>query len=284
MTNPFIESRNAFLAANPVEQTSFGPRQWGSIRVGDSGPALVLIPGTLGKAEIFWQQIEALKDRAQILALTYPDSHDIEEWSADLEILMDNAGFDRAHILGSSLGGYFVQYFAATRPQRCESIFAANTLSSTEFAVQAPPYALDLANTPIELIRKGFSDGMSKSAAADPSLAPLIGMLMEDVNGGIPEPNLRSRLMAIKYAPPLPRIELPADRVCAIEAVDDPLIPPPIREGVRAFTGPAVSYRFLKGGHFPYVVRPVDYTALLEERLGLIEDGAVWGKGEMRER
>ena len=284
MTNPFIESRNAFLAANPVEQTSFGPRQWGSIRVGDSGPALVLIPGTLGKAEIFWQQIEALKDRAQILALTYPDSHDIEEWSADLEILMDNAGFDRAHILGSSLGGYFVQYFAATRPQRCESIFAANTLSSTEFAVQAPPYALDLANTPIELIRKGFSDGMSKSAAADPSLAPLIGMLMEDVNGGIPEPNLRSRLMAIKYAPPLPRIELPADRVCAIEAVDDPLIPPPIREGVRAFAGPAVSYRFLKGGHFPYVVRPVDYTALLEERLGLIEDGAVWGKGEMRER
>jgi len=269
MTNPLIESRNRFLTENPARQSSFGEREWGFIRVGNQGPALVLIPGTLGKAEIFWQQMEALANRARVLAITYPDSYDMEEWSQDLEHLMDEAGFESATVLGSSLGGYFAQYFAGTRPQRCRMLIAANTLSSTEFAKQVPPYSLDLANAPIDALRKGFADGMSASVKSDPDMADLVGMLLEDVNGGIPESNLRSRLMAIKFAEPLPAVSLSPEQVCTIEAADDPLIPPPVRDEVRAFTKAVHSYRFLHGGHFPYVVRPGDYTMILEECLGL---------------
>ena len=60
MTNPLTTARDAFLADNPEQRLEVNSRTWGTIRTGDSGPALVLIPGTLGRADIFWQQIAAL--------------------------------------------------------------------------------------------------------------------------------------------------------------------------------------------------------------------------------
>ena len=35
-------------------------------------PVLVMLPGTLGTAEIFWNQIAALKGRVRVVSVTYP--------------------------------------------------------------------------------------------------------------------------------------------------------------------------------------------------------------------
>jgi pimeloyl-ACP methyl ester carboxylesterase len=72
--------------------------------------------------------------------------------------------------------------------------------------------------------------------------------------------------------------------VITIEADDDPLIPPEMRAAVRARLSPGTAYRFLSGGHFPYVARPADYTALLEQALGLDGTGPDWGTGAERAR
>ena len=57
-----------------------------------------------------------------------------------------------------------------------------------------------------------------------------------------------------------------------------------MREAVRARLSPAVAYRFETGGHYPYILRPALYTALIEEQLGLSPRSADWGEGEMRVR
>jgi maspardin len=64
-----------------------------------SGPVLLLIPGTLGRGDIFWQQITALKDRMRILAVTYPSTGGVADWSSDLVTLMDRMGVERATVL-----------------------------------------------------------------------------------------------------------------------------------------------------------------------------------------
>lgn len=284
MTNPLIADRDRFAAENPEQRIVAGNREWGMVQAGETGPALVLIPGTLGRADIFWQQIEALRDRARILAVTYPSTGGVVEWADDLAALMDRFDIDRATVLGSSLGGYLAQYFAAVHADRTERLVAANTLHSVAEISTRPPYSSDLDAAPIDTLRAGFGNGLKAWAAAHPDQETLVELLLAEVGGRIPEPELRTRLNALKKGPELPAISLGTDRITTIEGADDPLIPEAMREAVRRHLKPGTAYRFEWGGHFPYVVRPALYVSLLEEQLGLELTGESWGDGTVRAR
>lgn len=263
-----IQDRDRFAATHPEMRVILNGRDWGMVAAG-TGPALLLIPGTLGRADIFWQQIEALKDRARVIAVSYPAEGGVADWSADLLELMDGMGIDTPVILGSSLGGYVAQYIAAQQPERVCCLIAANTLSDASGIAERPPYSSDLDAAPIDELRAGFGRGLGAWAEAHPDQQGLVDLLMREVGGRITEPELRARLKALKDAPALPDCPLPPEQVTTVEAEDDPLIPPPMREAVRAALRPGQAWRFGWGGHFPYVVRPAEYTAILEQALGL---------------
>ncbi|APH71571.1 alpha/beta fold hydrolase [Aquibium oceanicum] len=284
MTNRLIADRDRFAAENPERRIDLNGRDWGYLDVGTGGPVLLLVPGTLGRCDIFWQQIEALKDRARVVALSYPVSGGVADWSDDIAALCEKLDLGKVTLLGSSLGGYLVQHFAATHPERVERLIAANTLHSVAEIATKPPYSSDLDNGPIEELRAGFGTGLKAWAEMHPDQSELVELLLMEVGGRIPEAELRNRLNALKRGPELPPVELPNERTATIEGADDPLIPPPMREAVRARLKPGVAYRFESGGHFPYVVRPALYTALLEEQLGLPLTGEGWGKGAVRAR
>lgn len=277
-----IDQRDQFSKRNPEQIQVINGREWGVIKTGNSGPALLLIPGTLGRADIFWQQIEKLSDRAQILSVSYPATHDIAEWAMDMAQLLDLHNIERTTVLGSSLGGYLAQYFAAVYPKRTVGLIAANTLSSVAGLTDKPPYSTDIANTPIETIRDGFLSGMKAQRHEAPEYVALIEMLVAEVEGRIPEDQIKSRVLALKHAPDIPENTIGSENIVVIEAEDDPLIIEPVRAKVRKTLSPSVTYRFKQGGHFPYVVRPDAYLSILEERLGLEITGDDWGKGEVR--
>jgi maspardin len=283
MTNALIDSRNAFAADNPEQRVVLDGREWGVLDTGGSGPALLLIPGTLGRGDIFWQQIDALRGKARILSVTYPATGGVAEWADDLAALLDARGIGRATVLGSSLGGYLAQYFAGVHADRVERMIAANTLYDTAPARQNPPYSSDLDAAPIDELRSGFGKGLSAWGQAHPDQSELVELLLAEVGGRIPEAELRNRLKGIKNAPDLPVLQLSSYRIATIEGADDPLIPPFMRNEVRENLRPSVAYRFESGGHFPYVVRPQLYTAILEEQLGLVASGSTaWGDAEVR--
>lgn len=273
-----VVAHAAFAAAHPEERVAVGGRDWGVLRIGSGGPALVLLPGTLGRADIFWQQIEALEGRARILALSYPATGGLTDWCADIAALIGRAGMDRATVLGSSLGGYVAQAMAGWHADRVEGLIAANTLHSVRPIQVIPPYALDLDAAPVEDLRAGFFRALQARAGTHPAEAGLIDLLKAEAGGRIPEAELRARLRTLKQAPELPAPRIAADRIATVESDDDPLIPPPMRDAVRARLSPARAFRFVWGGHFPYVVRPDAYTAAIEGRLGL--PGTDWPEGD----
>ena len=281
MTNPLIEARDRFAAAHPEQRFVHAGRDWGFRDVG-AGPALLLIPGTLGRGDVFFQQIEALSDRLRLVAVSYPDSGSVADWAGDMIALLDHLGIETATILGSSLGGYLVQWIAATAPARVDRLIAANTLASAEGLDQRPPYSSDLWSAPIADLRAGFAAGLGAWREAHSDQADLVELLLQEAGGRILEPELRARLDALKTAQPLPESAFPAAKTFTIEADDDPLIPPEMRAAVRARLSPAVAYRFLSGGHFPYGARPEAYTGLLEQVMGLDVRHADWGRGEER--
>jgi maspardin len=283
MTNALMASRDRFAAAHPEERVTSGGRAWGVVEIAGDGPALLLIPGTLGRGDIFWQQMEALRGRVHLLSVSYPAHGGVVEWADDLVALLDERGIGSFSVLGSSLGGYLAQFIAATYPQRVEQLIAANTLRDAGPARQNPPYTSDLDAGPIEELRAGFGRGLNAWAQTHPDQQDMVELLLAEVGGRIPEPELRSRLKGIKNAPTLPPIRLGGDRIATIEGADDPLITVSMREEVRAALKPATAYRFESGGHFPYTIRPALYNAILEERLGLVPDGStLWGSAGVR--
>lgn len=283
MTNALINARDDFARANPEQRVSLNGREWGLIDLDGSGPALLLIPGTLGRADIFWQQMAALKGRVRILSVSYPDSGGVEEWAGDLIALISDRDIEKVTVLGSSLGGYLAQYIAAVHPDRVERLIAANTLYDTVPAKRNPPYSSDLDLAPIEELRNGFGRGLGAWADSHPEQAELVELLLQEVGGRIPELELRNRLKGIKNAPVLPASMVSPANTVTIEAADDPLIPQFMRDEVRAVLTPAVSYHFESGGHFPYLARPELYTAILEEQLQLVAAGTTkWGNARER--
>ncbi|MCU9836484.1 alpha/beta hydrolase [Ruegeria sp. WL0004] len=275
-----IAERGKFTALHPETHHLVNGRDWGVIRMGHSGPALVLIPGTLGRADIFWQQIAALSSEARILAVSYPASGGIADWATDLTQLIADAGMQGATVLGSSLGGYLAQYLTATEPALCGGLVAANTLASVRGVDQVPPYALDLAYTPIDELRAGFEAGLTGWQTPDHPYRDLASLLLQEVRGRIPEDELRARLQVLKTAPDLPAQSLPRDRIFTVQSDDDHLISPPMRESLRAALDPVRAYRFRAASHFPYVTRPDAYTALLRGVLGLPAGQTIWPAGE----
>ncbi len=276
--------RNRFVESNPEQKVEIRGRHWGAIYKGRGGPGLVMLPGTLGRASIFWQQFEALCDHARLLGVSYPASHDMGQWADDLARLLDFFKMERATVMGSSLGGYLAQLFAARHPDRVDVLIAANTLSTTTGLAQKPPYAGDLAGIPIAKLRRGFLRGLKERQKQRPFERELYELLFPEVEGGISGRHLRARLLALKHAPPLPVVPLPSSRIVVIESEDDPLVIPKVRDDVRAFLAPAVTYRFIRGGHFPYVMRPDAYLSILEEQMGLNVSGPDWGTCMVRVR
>ena len=187
MTNALIAARDRFAETHPETRVTLNGREWGYVDAG-SGPVLILIPGTLGRCDIFWQQIEALSDRLRIVATTYPDSGGVADWAGDIVSLMDHLGIGSATVLGSSLGGYLAQYIAGVSPERIERLVAANTLHSVIGADKRMPYALDLKNAPIEDLRAGFGTGLKGWRETHPDQSDLVDLLLMEVGGRIPEP------------------------------------------------------------------------------------------------
>ncbi|WP_333830124.1 alpha/beta fold hydrolase [Pararhodobacter sp.] len=283
MTNPLIAARDAFAAQNPETRITLNGRDWGLTDTGSGSQTLLLIPGTLGRGDIFWQQIEALAPRLRILAVSYPDAGGIANWCADMLTLLDEKGVTQAAVLGSSLGGYLAQTIAGAAPARVSHLFAANTLHSVQGLETRPPYSADLANAPIETLRAGFTMAMQAWGESHPDQADLVEFLLAEVGGRITEGEMRARLAALKHGPELPAITLPGAALTSIESTDDPLIPPPMRDAVRARLPGVTGFRFLWGGHFPYVLRPQLYTNLIAARLGLEPLAPEWTENEVPE-
>lgn len=264
MPNALITSRDRFCLAFPEGKTIVNTRAWGVVRAGDTGPALLLLPGTLGRGDIFWQQIDALRGRVRILALTYPETGGIIDWAQDIDRLLTDHGFSSVTVLGSSLGGYLAQYFTATYPQRVARLVAANTLASLDILAHSPPYNTDIDALSERDLMTGFT---AKLQALKPVKPDLAGLLLAEVEGRIPVRELRNRLKALQGGPELPAQTLEPDNIFTVESDDDQLIPEPVRRAVWAALKPARAYVFENGTHFPYVTQPQKYTAMLAEIL-----------------
>ncbi len=101
--------------------------------IAGTGPPVLMINGIGADRSGWGQQIPAVAEHFTVI--TYdnrdvgetewvedPRDYPISQFAADGNALLDHLGFDRAHIVGASMGGAIAQEFAIAYPERTKSV------------------------------------------------------------------------------------------------------------------------------------------------------------------
>ena len=235
---------------------------------GASSPreCMLLLPGTLGTGEIFWQQFQALGGKMRMVALTYPAVPSAERYADGAAAILKRLELKGAHVLGSSLGGFTAQLMALRHPGLVQRLFVCNSLIS-RIPSPTPPEALRAQGArAMHAARLARLDGWPES---DEGLRLAKTVIAEQGWRMISPRHLKARVLALQEATPIPPLPLDDARIVTVECDDDPIIPPPVRAEVRARYPGASQHRLPSGGHFPYISRASDFTAILRTELGL---------------
>ncbi len=235
------------------------------------GPTLVMLPGTLGTAAIFREPIERLGGSVRMVSLTYPLIDDIERLADSLAALMDKLAIPHASVVGSSLGGFLAQHFAARHPQRVDKLILGNTLCDpglTRRIVQRQPVE-ELRAAPATRHRDMVLASVRSWPETEPAVTQLKALLIDSGTRLLSPRAMKARVLAVQAAPAAPALAIAGARITIIDCEDDPLLPRAVQDDVvRRYPG-ARHVRLKTGGHYPYIVRPDAYCAVLERALGI---------------
>jgi pimeloyl-ACP methyl ester carboxylesterase len=106
-----------------------------------SAPPLVLIAGRSSDHSAWLPNLRVLCKKYRVLVFDHrgvgqssmcAPGYTIRDLAADTFALMRRVGFERAHVVGSSMGGYIAQEMALLEPQRIGALVLAGTVAHTE--------------------------------------------------------------------------------------------------------------------------------------------------------
>jgi pimeloyl-ACP methyl ester carboxylesterase len=105
------------------------------------GPAVVLAHGAGGHHAIWWQQIPRFRERYSLVALDFPgfgrsDStrteYDVREYPACILAVLDDAGIERAALVGQSLGSPPSLTVAVEHPERVVDVVLSHSIGGID--------------------------------------------------------------------------------------------------------------------------------------------------------
>ena len=126
-TTPLEASYDAFRRTVPERRGTFAGLQWRWFEQGTGADALVLLPGAVGGADIFFVVFNRVAADTRVLAVDLPDTADGGAALAGFDALLDSRGVQRATLLGASFSGLFVQVFARRFPARTRALLLSHT-------------------------------------------------------------------------------------------------------------------------------------------------------------
>jgi maspardin len=262
-------SLKAFRADHPAKYLNVNGTAWEYVAFGRGPEAIVFLHGTTGAYDIWWQQMNDLQGRYRVLSVTYPAVNTLEKLSDGVIAVMDAEKVSRAHIVGSSLGGYLAQFIVAKYPGRVLSAVFSNTFPPNDIlAAKNKAIGTALPYLPEWAVMAVLKDSFAKSIYPTSGNNELtLAFLNEIASGRMSKWQVYGRYLCDVEpitAPNMEALKIPA---LIIEADNDPLVEKALRDQLKAVY-PNVPVRTLSSGHFPYLNRATGFTSIISDFIG----------------
>ena len=239
--------------SNKPRRLDVGGRTWGVIdqKARRDRPVVVLLHGTAGRAQIWWQAMQRLRGLARVVAISYPADRNVARNADRLAAVLGKLALPRAIVLGSSLGGYMVQFLAARHRNRLAHAVFNSTFSDTSLIGKAiPPGVEDL---PGWQIRGAQVRGMATWPAKDARFSAMVKTVGQMNVRMVPAQVLKTRVLSWAKGVNAPMAEVPQRKITVQDCADDPLVPRAALDDVVRRYPEARHVRLAEGGHFAYL-------------------------------
>jgi len=261
-----VAALNSFRRCRPLKQFNFGGTTWRYHDSGNGEDAIVFLHGMGGSGDIWFQQIEALGERFRCIAVTYPPLPNLDLLRFGILGILDQAKIPRAHLVGSSMGGYLAQFLAAKDPTRIRKVVLGNTFPPNEVIRRRARMGMRyLPWVPEWAVMAGMRRNAQRVLFPAAGNSELVNAyLYEQTCGIMRKPNVIARCACLcqTFTPPdLNKLGIPA---LVIEADNDPMVDAGLRKLLKAAYPSAAVKTFNRAGHFPYLNRPAEYTESLD--------------------
>jgi len=256
----------AFRTAYPLRSLEVNGVGWEYLSMG-AGQVVLFLHGMGGAYDIWFQQIEALKEEFHLIVVTYPGVDSLAQMETGLLSVLDEVGVSRFSVLGTSLGGYIAQYLVARHPDKVVKAVFANTFPPNDVILkQYGILGTALPFLPVWLIQRVMR-WQYKSRIYPPSgYDELTLAYLSETLDRFTKKDLIERYHCVVEpfdSPDLSGGEIP---VMVIEASNDPLLGVELRQAMKS-TYPLAEVVTVGNGHFPYLSQPAFYTDKLRRFL-----------------
>ena len=243
---------------------------WEYLSLGKGKKYLLFLHGMGGAYDIWWQQIDSLKNDFNIISTTLPEVGSLEEAIEGLIAILDAEGVEQVSIIGTSMGGYMAQYFLLKHPERLDKLVLGNTFPPNQiFLNENGGIRKALPFIPEWLVMRLFKGNVKARVVPSSENSPLVeAYLLEQYSGYMSKAQFAGRLDIVLdyFEPDYSPIHKTIPKII-IESDNDPLIKPVLQSGVRELYPEAEVYAFKSKGHFPYLNAADEYTEILRSFL-----------------
>lgn len=232
---------------------------WRWMDTGAAGIPIVLLPGSVGDAAMFFKLLEQARELPRLIALTYPALSDPKRLAEGLAGVLDHLGLDAVALAGSSFAAYWVAFFAQSHRLRLRALMLGNGFTDKHDLEGHPLFDRSYIETAsAKVLHKSWLDRVMQEPATE--LVALQQYMLAERQ--TPE-NLHARLLGVVHATenPVVAAELP---LTILDCPDDPLISTLAQERLRRRNPHATHLSIPGGGHYPHVLRPHGYAQALQ--------------------
>jgi pimeloyl-ACP methyl ester carboxylesterase len=236
----------------------------------EAAEVVVLTHGAGGSHAAWFQQVPALAAagyrvitwdaRGFGLSTFVTGTHGADAAVDDITAVLDAEGIDRVHLVGQSMGGWWVTAFTVAHPARVQSLTLSNTIGGLWTDALHANFRDAASSGPQEPARAGAPGAVSASFAnRDVARAFLYQQLntfhtppMVEIGAALAGSSVEHDALSATGVPLL-----------GITGSDDALFPPKLMtESIEAVRGARV-VEIADAGHSPYFERPDEYNAVL---------------------
>lgn len=251
-------------------------------RVRGSGAPVLMIQGVGAGGEAWQPQVEGLgrdftcltfDNRGMGASQPLVGSLTVAQMADDARALMDAEGWDRAHVVGHSLGGLVAQVLALTHPERVRTLSLLCTFSNGRSVAPLSWRMIWLGLRATigtrRMRRHGFLNLIYPAAALAGVDREALAARLADLFGhdlGVQPPVAGAQLKALRATDVTPRLaELSRFPTLVVSAAHDPIAPPSLAQ-VMARSIPGSRYaEFADASHGLPIQWPERVNELLRE-------------------